>query len=173
MHLFHKKTGSVLIEAMVGLSLIILSFGGIVALVTRGFQLNVDALNKFVAVNLANEGIEIIKNSLDTNLFEANSGWNTIQSGMYELDYTCDRIDVSPCSYYAAGGRSSVYLKKSADGIYSYENGTDSLFKRSVVVDASDADSVYVYSIVRWDNRGTEEEVQISDVFRKWRKDPS
>ncbi|RJQ30042.1 hypothetical protein C4565_01220 [Candidatus Parcubacteria bacterium] len=173
MHFFSKKTGSVLIEAMVGLSLVIFSFGGIIALVSRGFQLNTDALNKFVAVNLATEGIEIIKNSLDTNLYQANSGWNTIRSGMYELDYTCDEIDAPPCSYYAAGGRSSTPLKRDSDGTYAYDSGVETTFKRSVVIDASDGDSVKVYSIVRWDNRGTEEEVQISDVFFRWRKDPN
>jgi len=171
MNILYKKSGSVLIEAMVGLSLIVLSFGGIVALVSRGFQLNVDTLNKFVAVNLATEGIEIVKNTLDTDLYQPSSGWETIKSGLYEVDYTCNKIDQAPCAYYAAGGRSDRVLARSSLGMYAYGVGDDTSFKRSVVINVS-GDSVSVYSIVEWDNRGTKEEVQISDTFMNWRKDP-
>lgn len=176
MNLLKKNSGSVLIEAMVGLSLIVMSFTGIVALVSRGFQLNVDALNKFIATNLATEGIEIVKNALDTDLYKATNGWdgtNRVNKGMYEVDYSCDVIDEDPCVYFPTGGRSVRFLKRSDSGVYSYEEGTiETPFKRSVVVDVQ-GDAVLIYSIVEWDNRGTREEVQISNTFMNWRKNPS
>ena len=168
--LLHKKSGSVLIEAMVGLSIIILSFGGIIALVSRGFQLHADTLNKFIAVNIASEGIEIVKSSLDTK-----GGWDAINNGMYVLDYNCvgviEGLECTPRDKKAENNRSDIPLNRAPNGTYSYDSGVVTPFKRSIVIN-TDGVSTEVYSIVRWNNRGTEEEVQISDVFKKWRKDP-
>lgn len=172
MNLLSKNSGSILIEAIVGLSLIVFSFSGIITLVSRGFQLNVDSLNKFVATNLATEGIEIVKNSLDTDLYRSTSGWNEIRKGMYEVDYSCDLIDEHPCVHFPTGGRSVRYLKRSSDGVYSYGGTIETPFKRSVVVDVQ-GDEVFIYSIVEWDTRGERKEVQISSKFMNWRKNPS
>lgn len=165
----NRKSGSVLIEAMVGLSIITLSFGGIIALVSRGFQLNSDTLNKFIAANLAAEGIEIVKSSLDTA-----GGWDAIDNGMYVLDYNCIGIigesKCTPKSKKAQDNRTDIVLNRAADGTYSYDSGDATSFKRSIVIN-TDGETTEVYSIVRWSDRGVEKEVQISDVFKKWRKE--
>jgi len=164
---FLSKSGSVLIEAMVGLSLIIISFGGILGLVSRGLQLNADTTNKFIATHLAAEGIEIIKSSLDAN-------WNGVKPGMYELDYNCREIGKAPCINPNGGQntRSSLKFQKSLDGVYSYSSGEETPFMRSVIVNV-DGKTVTVNSIVQWANRGVTQKVQISDIFMKWRKDPN
>jgi len=162
---FSSKSGSILIEAMVGLMLIIVSFGGIISLVSRGLQLNVEAKNKFIATNLAIEGIEIVKASLDTN-------WIGVKNGMYELDYTCKEIGTIPCANTVGSQevRSTRKFWKTPDGIYQYSVSMEETpFMRSVVINAT-LSSVTVNSIVHWMSGGKIQEVQISDTFMKWRK---
>ncbi|MFA5870628.1 MAG: hypothetical protein WC842_01920 [Candidatus Paceibacterota bacterium] len=161
---FSLKSGSILIEAIVGLMLIIVSFGGIISLISRGLQLNVEAKNKFVATYLAAEGIEIVKASLDTN-------WIGVKPGMYEFDYTCKEIGKAPCAN-AIGSqatRSNRKLYRTPDGIYQYSvSMAESPFMRSVIINANTS-AVTVNSIVQWVSSGEIKEVQISDTFMKWR----
>jgi hypothetical protein len=160
---FSLKSGSILIEAIVGLMLIIVSFGGIISLVSRGLQLNVEAKNKFIATYLATEGIEIVKASLDTN-------WIGVKPGMWELDYTCKEMGKVPCANKKGfqNSRSSRKLQKSPSGVYSYGTGEETPYMRSVIINA-DLSSVTVNSIVQWVSNGVTQEVQISDTFMKWR----
>lgn len=63
-----KSEGSLLIESMVGISLVIVGLMGIIGLVIRSFQLNDTVVNRFIAANLAGEGIEVVKNIIDTRI---------------------------------------------------------------------------------------------------------
>src|SRR3989344_3592233 len=74
-----SRAGQMMIEALVALSIILVGLLGIFALVSRSISLNAVASSQYVAANLAAEGIEVVKNVIDSNAMQAPPGsvaWN-------------------------------------------------------------------------------------------------
>lgn len=159
-----NREGSVLIETIVGLSIVLIAMVGIISLVTRAFSLNSDVSARFVAANLAAEGIELTKYYLNTD-------WNAVTPGVYEFSYKCETF--SPLCAINLGTdlslRSVKPLNVDASGMYSYDAGTPTSYTRSVIVDWSGT-SVEVASIVSWTLKGQVNEIQLSDKFFNWRQ---
>lgn len=157
-----QRGGSILIEAIVGLSIVLIAMMGIIALVTRALSLNSDVSSRLVAANLATEGIELTKYYLD-------SSWDMVTPGVYEMNYKCDTF--SPLCAINLGTdlslRSTRPLNVDANGTYSYDAGTPTTYMRSVVVDWS-GESAEVASIVSWTFKGQKNEIQLSDKFFRW-----
>ena len=157
-----KQGGNILIETIVGLSIVLIAMTGIISLVTRAFSLNSDVSARFVAANLATEGIELTKYYLGAN-------WDAVTPGVYEFTYTCDTF--SPLCAINLGTdlsiRSTRPLTVDANGMYSYDAGTPTQYLRSVVIDWSGG-SVEVASIVSWKFKGEKNEIQFSNKFFRW-----
>src|SRR3990167_7996112 len=83
--------GQVLIESMVAISVVMIGLLGIMTLLIRSSRWNRDATQELVATSLAAEGIEIVKNLVDTNIADRLRGqpvqWNEIPSGVYAVSY--------------------------------------------------------------------------------------
>lgn len=157
-----RRSGNILIETIVGLSIVLIAMIGIISLVTRAFSLNSDVSARFVAANLATEGIELTKYYLDQN-------WDAVTPGVYEFTYKCDAF--SPLCAINLGTdlslRSTRPLNVDVNGMYSYDGGAPTQYLRSVVIDWSGG-SVEVASVVTWTFKGQKNEIQLSDKFFRW-----
>lgn len=157
-----NRRGDALIETIVGLSIVLMAMTGIIALVTRAFALNTDTSSKFVAAELAGEGLELMK-------YYLVSDWNKVTPGVYEVTYTCDIFGTMCAPNIGAdlSRRSQRTLNIDANGMYSYNPGTPTTYTRSVVVDWSGT-SAEVASIVSWTLKGQKNEIQLSDKLFRW-----
>ena len=54
-----------MVEAMVAMSVIVIGLLGVFALSSNSISLNRVAADRYIAVNLANEGIELVKNLIE------------------------------------------------------------------------------------------------------------
>ncbi len=162
--------GSILVEAMVGVSLVIVGILGMIGLVIRSLQANDVVVNRFVAANLGAEGVEIMKNFIDKEVANKVT-WTNIQSelslGPYGVAPTLPNNMMDP-----AFSGATLCLE---GGAYVYDNncsgngGVQTVFRRSVAITAPSPSSTAVTATVSWTTRGSGNSLQISDIFWAWR----
>jgi len=159
-----------LLESMISISMIIIGLLGIITLLIRSSQWNRGANESMVATYLAAEGIEVVKNLIDTNVSkrlssDPSSVWNKgLGDGEYELAYatTLDSLRTY------GSGRTLVF--DSGSLTYGYEGSPATPYKRMVKVTSLDRDRIYVKSTVRWGVLG-EKKAEVEDMFTNWRKE--
>src|SRR3989338_10667327 len=103
----NKERGYFIVEAVVGISIVVVAFLGIVGLLTQSLSLNRLVSDQHVGNGLAMEGIELVKNLIDRNcilnsdpLGNDPGEWNhiieyvtpqgTYADGDFEVDYNDD-----------------------------------------------------------------------------------
>jgi len=145
------KRGFTLIEVIIAISVMATGVLGIYALVPKIVSISGTNLNKFVASQLAREGIEIVRNIRDTNWLEGvdfNGGLTTCSGGC-EIDY-----DDSDFAAYDSGR----YLRINSDGFYNYdpvsETNPETKFKRKITI-TPNADILNVKVEVTWSGKGS------------------
>ena len=133
-----KKLGFTLIEIMIALMVFSVGVLGVYALVPTAIFLGSENSDRFVAAQLALEGLEIVRNIRDSNWLEQDSNpsnlWNEGLDNCLagcEADYMILRnIDPILTSYWV--GR---YLQIDNQGFFNYTNGTSTeKFKRKITI---------------------------------------
>ena len=162
------RSGFLLVEAMVAMSVLLVGVLGIFSLMSQSIKLTRTLNDQYVATYLAAEGIEIVKNLLDSNILTDPGAWNANGFSIdacYELDYTTPNLaSASP----AACSRGSVPLR--FDGsFYGYGDGSNSWFTRVVhvspIMDGAQI-GVRVRSTVQW--AGGSQSFVLEDAFYAW-----
>jgi hypothetical protein len=159
-----NKKGQMLIEAMIALSIMLISLLGIFYLISQSLGLYRVAYESYVAANLAAEGIEVVKNIVDTNVL-AGRAWNQglARDGRYGVQYDSLSLDTD------SADRQLLY--DSASGLYGYRQGGPTNFKRVIVIKNISPDEIQVNSIVSWKNRGgLSLDINLEDHFFNWRQ---
>ena len=159
------ENGQLMIESMVGISIVLVGLLGVVTLLIRSSQWNRDVTLKLQATYLAAEGIELVKNKIDSNIAKMlKEGGTTVwNSGLPFGDYKV-----------ASDGEFSVftsdYLKFDSVQGYGYKDGDRSPFTRKVILfntSTGGEDPIGVRSEVSW---GAGKMVVLEDGFTFWRK---
>jgi hypothetical protein len=162
---FKNKKGSFLIESIVSVSLVVIGLLGILALVTKSISLNNNVHGRFIAASLAAEGIEVVKNIIDTNIAQGFEWDRGINNGNYSVDYNSailGEIQPNGCGEYLCFDSNSK--------VYSHSGGGNpSVFKRSVRV-AKNSNEIQVNSIVSWLVKGALSTINVEDRFYNWRQ---
>jgi len=131
------KRGFTLVELMIAIVLMTTGIMAIYALIPHGIETSITNTDKYLATQLAREGIEIVRNIRDTNWLEEldsptavwNEGLTSCAAGC-EVDYITPSIQDPVLSAYGAGR----YLKVDGNGFYNYTAGSDTKFKRRIVI---------------------------------------
>lgn len=173
--LFGKKLnsrGTVLLEVILAMSIIIVGLLAVLRLLSRSISLNKVVSNQLVATYLAEEGIEIAKNILDANTIKIGNGdlppnpnqWNRdFTSGNYEIDYQSQALE---------NNQNRPLLFDADTGIYGYAIGSPTAFLRRIDVDRIGNDELRIISRVDWTGRsGATSTVVLEDHFYNWRCD--
>lgn len=174
-----SRSGYLIIESMVALSLVLVGVLGIFRLLAASFGINRDLVNQVMAVNLAVEGVEIVKNMIDAN-FSAGLVWNAgLDSGIYEFDYACQSLTASiDCARRLgslSGNRTIVpgsrtLLFDPTTGIYSYEGGESTPFERNIRIENLGGYEIKVNALVGWHQKNREiQTLNLEDHFFNWR----
>lgn len=171
MHHFNfskKREGITIVETMVALTSGVVALLGILTLLTRTLSLNTEIRFKFIAAHLAAEGIEVMKNIIDTN-YANGLPWNQgVADGVYQ-GVSYDTTILSPSL------PALPLCFERTQGIYAYTSECGSVvsevvspFTRTVEVENVDAGHVVVRATLRW-GEGEKDVVVLEDQFFDWR----
>lgn len=181
----NSRSGQLLIESAIALTVLILALTGLFALSNQALGLTRVIAERYVAANLAGEGIELIKSVAERNVLQGIA-WDTglqdtdpsEENCFYEMDYNeSDPILNDGCS----GGPNLHFLRFNDDegdpgyGFYSYDKGKETRFTRRIEIELKDAenanDIMHISSIVRWMRRGgVEEDAKVEAEYFYWQQ---
>jgi prepilin-type N-terminal cleavage/methylation domain-containing protein len=184
-----KQAGFTLVEALVAISILALTIGGLLNLTASGFFTIRYAKNDIVATNLVQESLEYIRNSRDTAAQQGFSwrGWvdtnfpaSCASTGCIINPYTksTTKLIALPCA-----GKDCEYMQYYPDkGFYAYGLGTDNVFDatssfktsfvrtitvKEIALSATDTQLV-VTSEIKWLNGTNPKKTSQSIILSSW-----
>lgn len=157
--------GFTLVEVMVALVIASVGIIGAYELVNRSLALSNAAVNRFGAIYLAGEGIEIVRNLRDTNYLNYYYGNGEWDDGLK----TCS--DNNCGADYSASGLSADLANvplKSSGNFFGYGAESDTAYKRKITINHN-GDYLEVTSAVSWtDGAGTHTESVKENLYHWW-----
>jgi len=155
------RNGQALIEALVAMGILTVGFMGIMELLSRSLSLNRVVAQQYIGSYLAAEGIEVVKNMVDTNVINGRI-WNSgLDVGTYEVEYGSGALEANS---------SRNFSLDPVTGIYDYSGTANTTFKRRVEISYPNTDEMRVNSITDWITRGGGTfSVNTEDHFFNWR----
>jgi hypothetical protein len=167
MKFLKEKSGQVLVESIIALSVLLVGFLSLISLLNNSLGLNRVVTENYIATYLAAEGIEYVKNKIDINILNPGLPWNQgLNDGYYELRLTGNNFNlVGPNSTFSTS--SAPFLKFDPNNnVYNYNTGLDTPFKRYIYIQNKSANEIVVNSVVFWTSRGGGKyEVNLEDHF--------
>ncbi len=169
MNFIKKQKGQVMVESMVALAMVVISLLGILSLLSNSMAINKIIANQYVASYLASEGIEIVKNIIDSNTaqgVEFNNGISNCSGGCF-FQYN----SVEKMTSITPGTKLRLDVNS---GVYSYDSGEETPFERIIKITPVTSDlgtfGLDVVSTVEWKSRGNvDNEISVEDIFYNWR----
>lgn len=165
--------GFTLIESLVGITILLLAITAVLTLVTRNIAISASARDQVAATYLAQEAIEIIRNTRDNNTF-AGVPWLTglgtcLGVGLVcKVDTTKISAPATECTLGGTGVEKCSYLKLDSDNIYQYLNGDDTIYKRSVNLISVSAEEVIISTTVQWSSVGRKRTFVLVEHIFDW-----
>lgn len=162
-----SKRGFTLIEVILAVTVITTALVACISLISfsvSGIRLG---KSKLLAVNLAQEGIEIVRNIRDSNWLGPNykrapSDWrDDLEENSYEVQYD----DTSLFRTYSGSGN---YLNIDSAGFYQYDTGNSTSFKRKITINHIDNNQIKVVSEITWQEKGRAYSIQAEDRLYNW-----
>lgn len=179
--LIHSRRGQTLVEALIALSILTVGFLGIVTLLAKSFQLNRTTTYDTQATYLAGEGIEVVKNLIDHDVYAGLPFGACFYDGpgyYSSIDYGTVADPVTDCS-----GVISYSLNKNSVPLY-FDPGTESftttafgnqstVFTRSIYIGEGtnangDVVDIDVQSTVTWTSDFVSNSITLEDHFYDW-----
>lgn len=165
--------GFTLLETIVALGLIVTALAGPFSLATRGIFTAKFGKSKIVALNLAQEGIELIRQMRENNVL-GGYDWRGLAG---PCTGTCTRLQngsYQPDVYTAANGATpplatgAVMLFDAISGLYNQAAGSPTPFVRTVSISTPASHQMRVISAVAWTESGIQRRVQLETTFTNW-----
>lgn len=149
---------------MIAITIIVVGLVAVFTLLSESQSLNRVVADRYVGTYLAAEGLELVKNFIDTN-YIGQFPWNDgLAAGSYLIDYNDSAL--TPL------GVNPKILYDSAGNIYSYDSGSETRFTREIQIayPGGSGNEMQVNAIVNWTTRGGGSfSVNLEDRFFDWR----
>lgn len=136
-----------MVEALVAISVAVVGLLGVFEFVSRSFSLNRVIADQYVGTYLSAEGIELVKNLLDSHPWNSPDAIPDAGPTDYEIDF--QKLVLQPIT--------SASQPLLFDGqYYQYGNGEPTKFHRIISIDPTltSGNEVKVLSRVSWTTRG-------------------
>lgn len=164
--IIRNKSGFSLIEIMAVLLIVSLGIIGVANLATQSIQAQTINRGSIVAYQLAQEGLEIVRQIRDTNWLQGLDWKTGLASGTYCLDYKSKTLravsGLNECKLYLDNNKwYYVPTFESASMIFTG-------FRRVVVINAATS-SANITSIVSWDDRSKVFHYEVETELYDWR----
>jgi len=122
-----NNRGFTLVEVIVAVGMISLVLVGVISSISLSLSSVARAENNLIAANLAQEGLEIVRNIRDKDWHSGAVFGSSLTNGDYLVEWSSQSL--LPFS--------DVFLKKDSAGLYSYSAGQDAIFKRKIIIQNS------------------------------------
>lgn len=142
----NNQKGFTLVESMIAVGLLVTGVVGVLTLVSRSIGFSGLAFNRLTAANLAQEGIEVVRNIRDTNWINGLAWDNGLADGDYQLDYSSK----PPLAAYDP----AQTLSLDDNGYFNYAIGKATVYQRKITIKHMGADQIQVKATVSWIGRG-------------------
>lgn len=160
-------------ESMVVIFIISLGLVGVLSLIMQNIRVEQTNKNMLIASQLAQEGLEIVRNMRDSNWlrgydwelgFISGIGFDIIQDGDYALDYSGTINDIDNI------GDAGARLNRIAGNFYAHDiNGSPTQFYRMIIADTDTSNASTTFQcLVQWEDRGTTYQYVAETVLYDW-----
>lgn len=158
-----NKRGFTLLEALTATFVLSLGVVGVFIVINQTAAFAQVTSSRFVAIYLAQEGVEIVKNIRDTNLLKIHKGEEGVNwdSGLTGCATGCE------ADYNDSDLASNDRYLKIDGGFYSYDSGNTTPFKREITI-TPDSDILKISVEVSWQERGRTHRVLAQENLYKW-----
>lgn len=168
--MIHKDTekGFTLIETLVAITILLVSIGGPLTIAQKGISSAVFARDQITAFYLAQEAIEYIRATRDSNKLADAAGTPTgWLAGLSDcVDGVCT-IDTKTDEIAACGIGGCSVLKHDGE-FYTYSGGEDSTFTRSITIETISATEADIQVTINWQTASLTRAFTISEHILDW-----
>ena len=151
-----------LVEVLVALLILLIVISASVSVVNQALGATQNIRSKFIASELAQEGIELARNIRDGNWIEnmesATSWDDGLPSGDWEIDYQSQSL-----SSYMGNN-----LKIDSNGFYNYLTGTETDFVRKITLEKKSDNQLRVISDIKWTEKGKDYNFTAIEDLYNW-----
>lgn len=168
----NKNSGFSLMEVMAAIFIIIMGLLAALLLVSRSIYISNSSTLRLIAANLAQEGIEVVKNMRDV-AFVVDGTWDIwhsladtrVGTGNWSVQYNSNDFDNLQNNFlkFDSNPASPTYR------LYNYTTGIDTSFKREIILNKISDQQLDVISRVTWTDRGQPQSITVEDVLWNWR----
>jgi len=159
----HKnKPAFTLVEVVAVLFVIAVGLIGVLSLIVQNIQSQNINKNSITAYQLAQEGLELVRNVRDDNWL-ASEAWNrNLNPGFYFMDYRHN----FPLPQFSS---EDAALYQNTEGFFIHEPGeAPTVFRRVIEIQNINADSIRVFSRVSWTDRDRGFSYELETLLYDW-----
>lgn len=160
---YSARKGFTIVEALIAIAILLTAVVGPISLIGDATHRLYYSRDRLIALNLAQEGIEVVRQKRDSNMLGLVA-WDTgITAGNYLISATSSTPIVST----AQTTPQTVYMD--SYGFYTQNGGTATQFKRIVNMSVVTAGTeMKASSTVTWTTGGQAGTVTVSEYLYKW-----
>lgn len=165
-----KTSGFTLLESIVAITVLTFAIAGPLTLASQSIKTASLFKNKLIAVHLAQEGIELIKNYSTSNVL-AKDDW---LKDIWGAPGNCNSapgcmLDAFSFSPENCAPTCPPLRYDPASVSYSYSTGSDSIFTREINLESISSDEVKIRVSISWEERFGPQEYAVEDFMLNWR----
>ena|SRR3989344_2224187 len=116
--------------------------------------------DSLIAANLAQEGIEVVRNIRDRDSLMENSFGASLPDGSW-------RVQWNSASLLALGGDPPL-KKDPVSKFFNYDTGTDTIFRRTINIFTVSPNEIRVISTVEWDVKSSSKSTSAESHLFNW-----
>lgn len=175
----NKKYGFTLIETIFAIAILLLVITGPLALSSQSLKAASAAKDNFIAANLAQEGIELIRSYRINNVIQ-DEGWMNdlidatpscrVSPGCY-LDAKTIKVTGSSRNFDAKHCPGSVCppLQIDSNGQYNYSSGATSIFTRTIRLSELLNDKIVRVTVtITWNDKYGSQSLVVEEIMHNW-----
>ena len=153
--------GFTLIEVTIAIFVLLIGILGVFAATQQIISYISLSNSKLTAIYLAQEGVEIVRNTRDSNWLDGIN-WNnglTICAAGCEADYDDSNL-------FSYSGNPLNF--ETAAGFYGYGAGDSTKFKRKITIDSATEDILKITVLIEWEEKGRTQEITVREDLYNW-----
>ena len=166
-----REEGFTIIELIITIAILLFGIIGVYGAFFPAVSLAYNISNRLTAANLAQEGMEIVRNMRDNNFIAAPAvNWSM---GLLDCETGCQADYKTGTLLEGQANQLSIFdpnnfLKITADGLYGYDSGADTIFKRQITIHQESTDVLKVTTLVTWDYNGQAFNFEVDGYLYNW-----